>query len=705
MTIPVHLDTGDEIADDCVAADVYFGDDKLSASAVATALLTPSGADRVVRVSTKTLINEPVVTVYLAVGCKAKITRKFVAFADPPGLVSLAVQGAQAASAVMPAASAAPVAQPSLKTSALVAASTPASGDGVARASKPQAPNTSRSASPSSVSEKPSPTATTRSGSGAPVSASVRAPVALDSARSTRRPPPRPETLSAKVDARPRAAEGARLELDPVEADAVVAPTLMMSSSMAQAGDPDAPEAMERRAAAAALWAAMNASPEQLARDRQRMQELEQRLARLQQDSAGARKKVSELEARVQDAEENRLSHPLVYALAGACALLAAAVGWLFMRQRREQEAQGSWWQGDGSADGAETAPVAMAEPALARTSAEFMPVRPAQEPAVQPSQVAPEETSAGHVGAAMPLADVSPSVAQAGRVEPSGMVKPSALIKSEAQEAVRSITVEELIDLEQQAEFFVVLGQDEAAIELLESHIHTSTGASPLPYLKLLEIYQRLGRRDDYERTQSEFNARFNAYAPSWESDLQQGHSLQDYPGVIERLQALWSQPAKAMDVLQMSLTRPDASTETFDLPAYRELLFLYGVARDLSERESQNRVPVDLLRHGMPVDVEGHEISTQVEPLMATRPVKAVPQATPSLSLDLSLDDPVSGPGGFVDEPMAHMDVDIGLPGLDSHGRGGATPDEGQHQQGRSTEAGNAIDFVPTDLPPRQS
>ncbi|HET6789538.1 MAG TPA: hypothetical protein VFH49_16350, partial [Aquabacterium sp.] len=216
--------------------------------------------------------------------------------------------------------------------------------------------------------------------------------------------------------------------------------------------------------------------------------------------------------------------------------------------------------------------------------------------------------------------------------------------------------------------------------------------------------IYQRLGRRDDYERTQSEFNGRFNAYAPSWESDLQQGHSLQDYPGVIERLQSLWSQPAKAMDVLQMSLTRPDASTETFDLPAYRELLFLYGVARDLSERESQDRAPVDLLSHGMPVDVEGHEISTNVEPLMATRPVKAVPQATPSLSLDLSLDDPVSGPGGFVDDPMAHMDVDIGLPGLDSHGRGGSTPDEGQHQARGAADAGNSIDFVPTDLPPRQ-
>ena len=35
-------------------------------------------------------------------------------------------------------------------------------------------------------------------------------------------------------------------------------------------------------------------------------------------------------------------------------------------------------------------------------------------------------------------------------------------------EEPARELSVEELIDLEQQAEFFIVLGQDDAAIELL---------------------------------------------------------------------------------------------------------------------------------------------------------------------------------------------------------------------------------------------
>ena len=163
-------------------------------------------------------------------------------------------------------------------------------------------------------------------------------------------------------------------------------------------------------------------------------------------------------------------------------------------------------------------------------------------------------------------------------------------------REALREVSVEELIDLEQQAEFFVVLGQDDAAIDLLEGHVQSTTGASPLPYLKLLEIYQRLGQRADYERVQTDFNARFNGYAPAWESDLQQGHTLSDYPGVVERIQSLWPTPARAMELLEKSLTRPDRDAETFDLPAYRELLFLYAVARDLSERDARDRQDVAL-------------------------------------------------------------------------------------------------------------
>jgi hypothetical protein len=68
--------------------------------------------------------------------------------------------------------------------------------------------------------------------------------------------------------------------------------------------------------------------------------------------------------------------------------------------------------------------------------------------------------------------------------------------------------------------------------------------------------------------------------------------------------------------------------------------------VARDLSEREVGERPSVDLLASGLrthkdpaPFDLTAHEEA--VEPLMATRPIKAVPAVQPTLSLDLHLDD----------------------------------------------------------------
>jgi pilus assembly protein FimV len=167
-------------------------------------------------------------------------------------------------------------------------------------------------------------------------------------------------------------------------------------------------------------------------------------------------------------------------------------------------------------------------------------------------------------------------------------------------------VSIEELIDLEQQAEFFVVLGQDEAAIDLLVDHLRNTGGGSPLPYLKLLEIHHRRGDKAAYERMRTRFNHRFNAYAPEWdmgEMGLHGGRSLEDYAGIVPRLQQVWSRPLDAMAELEALLFRKSRG-ELFDLPAYREVLFLYSLARDLLDREAadtrQRRPAVALVGGG---------------------------------------------------------------------------------------------------------
>jgi hypothetical protein len=207
--------------------------------------------------------------------------------------------------------------------------------------------------------------------------------------------------------------------------------------------------------------------------------------------------------------------------------------------------------------------------------------------------------------------------------------------------EPPRDVSAEELIDLEQQAEFFVVLGQDDAAVDLLVAHLRDSGGASPLPYLKLLEIYRRRGDRDAYERTRDRFNQRFNAHAPGWDDGASDGRSLEDYAPVMALLQRAWPQPLDAMAELESLLFRRDGG-ELFDLPAYRELLLLYAVARDLLDAESGSAQGVDVL---LPLgDVPGF---AQTAPRAyygdETRPLDVQPTAP----LDLDLGDvPPRGP-----------------------------------------------------------
>jgi hypothetical protein len=203
---------------------------------------------------------------------------------------------------------------------------------------------------------------------------------------------------------------------------------------------------------------------------------------------------------------------------------------------------------------------------------------------------------------------------------------------------APRDVSIEELIDLEQQAEFFVVLGQDAAAIDLLVEHLRHTGGGSPLPYLKLLEIHRRRGDREDYERTRVRFNQRFNAYAPEWGTDLGAGRSLDSYSGVIPRLQKVWPKPLDAMAELEALLFRKSRG-ELFDLPAYREVLFLYSLARDLLDRESADSGKVDLL---LPL-ADGSEFgSTAPAPYLTLESERGSldPSATAPLDFDLSSD-----------------------------------------------------------------
>jgi pilus assembly protein FimV len=631
LTVPLRLEAGEEIANECLAADVYFGDDKVAPSAVSAVVVAGNANERVLKVSTTALINEPVVTVYLAAGCKARITRKFVAFADPPGMAmpnvaeSTPVDVAGAIDAATIPAQAV-VSKPSALSAALQGKRQAAPVSAV-RARAANGPNNP----PSKVPGDQAAPSLSKAPSLALASDGVRRP------EGKKAKAPRQSAAALAATGSVSAGEGSRLLLDPVEQEAMVAPSLRMAASLnaVPSADDATPDVLARRDTAAALWKAMNATPEQMVRDRQRLQDLEQRLAQLKQEGDRARQNIAELQTRVQQSQSAAGDGKWLTVVVAVALAAIALAAYLYLQLRQARKLGQDWWQSRSSEPSDTPEPSAHSESDLGHTTAEFVhvPSTPGSLGRVAPASSAMAQRAAAVEAVHQMVPDVAPAAVRVASPLQQARVQPS---------EPREVSVEELIDLEQQAEFFVVLGQDDAAIDLLEGHVQSTTGASPLPFLKLLEIYRRTGKRSEYERVQAEFNKRFNAHAPQWDSDFQHGHELVEYPGVIDRLQALWATPAKAMGVLEKSLTRPESGEDTFELPAYRELLFLYAVARDLSEREVNDRTTVDLL---LPVmDADGDEPAGSVfdpQPLMATRPIKAEPEASPSMAMDLHLDD----------------------------------------------------------------
>ena len=551
----IELDADEVVQRECVFAEVYAGDAKIAPADVRVVLEPAREAgQRSVRVTTSVRIDEPVVTIEVSVGCVSRLSRRFVAFIDPP-LVRLAEASRD---------DSLPALAPRVAAQSQDLADIARSAD----ASR-------RRAAGSGAAERQSAAATHH-----PADHGARANrVAGSSTHASTKPrsrvASRPIARTALVAA-PRA-RVPRLRLDPpLAADAPrAAASAPGQAAPALPVDP-------ATALAIAPASAGEAASEVLQRERDRIQVLEAGLISLRNDTQATRQTVAALQARLRQAEAERYANGLVYALAGVAlllALIAAALWWLRPRQR----ARARWFEAQARA-----ARAAQRKDPAGAVAAPFPPSEPPPESTTRPATVL--ATAPAAIGGLEVTTVLGPEFSRP-TPDPFRPSSFGALSKKTGE-----LSMEELIDLEQQAEFFVVLGQDEAAIALLDSYMRGDGGKSPLPYLQLLEIHQRRGEQIAYERVRQAFNDRFNAHAPEWSSDLHFGRALVDYPQTIARLQSLWPTPLSAMQALDNLLFRRHSADDSFDFPAYRELLFLYSIARELSGHVETDFGSIDL-------------------------------------------------------------------------------------------------------------
>jgi pilus assembly protein FimV len=216
---------------------------------------------------------------------------------------------------------------------------------------------------------------------------------------------------------------------------------------------------------------------------------------------------------------------------------------------------------------------------------------------------------------------------------------------------AYSTITSQDFLNAQEQAEFFASIGEYDEAIALLETHIAEVGPISPLPYLKLLEFFYQLSRSEPFEQTRQALQEHFNINVPVLSHYHEPGVDLLDgYPQLLEPIEAQWPSDA-VLALLEHLLHYPVQGN--FDVPvprlapaAFRDVLLLHSMALNTpaSSRGSMER---------------RHSTVAQAVPPAALNAV--VPPAS------LPSDSPVSDPATATDANaalLATLDLNFELP-----------------------------------------
>ncbi|WP_093159143.1 FimV family protein [Variovorax sp. YR216] len=558
MVIPLALDAAEAGGSLCLGAEVLQGDTPMLERRVTVSLESGSSpGNSNIRVRTTAPVDEPVVTITVRAGCDMKSTRSYVLLADVPSDVTppgVAIAGAR------PSSDAVPVQRQPARSASRSASG---GGGGVASPDGSGSPTARRAAARSSAERENTAQAAAPQAS-APVAAAPRraAPV-IPRAVPAARPTPVAPTKTESV------ATGPRLQVEALEPEPARDNGLKTTAQLV----PPPVEDPARRAAAAALWGAMNPAAEQAQRENPRNKELEATLAALREQTAQNQRALLELRSELAQARESQFRNPLVYALIAG--LLLALVALLLLWRANRRAAASAWWresvlqpEGTGSSkrlrrdggllDEGESDPDSEDEPPRKRTLG---------------------MTTFG----ATPFAPLAPD-----DDDEAGAPPPAARPLEGA--AARPVNTEELFDVQQQSDFFLSLGQHDQAIDVLREHIAANPGTSALAYLDLLRIYHSLDRREDYAHLAEEFERAFNADVPPFDKYTDAGKGLEHYRSALARIESQWPAPSTLALIEELIFRKPGVHEDgAFDLAAYQELLLLYGLAKEVIEPEPE--------------------------------------------------------------------------------------------------------------------
>jgi pilus assembly protein FimV len=564
-TILATLAPGERLESECVKADLYNGEDKINPNNVRLEVLGSSDS-RQIRIRTSQRLTEPLLTVYLEAGCDSRSSRRYTLFVDPVSVSApQADAGAQAdESAAAPRQEFAP--------------QTPAQPRTLAQASSP------------------------RAGVKAPARAANVTP------RAPRKAAPVAKPSTAKTQPR------LTLDLAAPSAAGSAFNTFALTRELGAAvDDTETARRKELRVLRDALMAEIEGKvqPGEFAK---RVKELESANEKLLTEATTARAQAAAERTRREQLERETYPAWVFKALLTALAAALAIAAWLWWRNRSQEEELSVAQQ----VFAPQAAPVET-NSELNNLSNEIRGNAVGLNPVDSPDSIRwyerfmsskKKRSSPSDLAVTMPMSTRTSSRhnddsiefdSQGGiAVKEMPAVGGDSLAFAKENEARiqdrqrrvvlipltphEQLAVHEVADITQEAEFFVELGENERAIALLENSLDGDSGLIPVTQLFLLDLYRKTDNQQSYNTLRDGFIERFNAYVPTWEEDPNiSGRELADYPRALEQVCRSWrsNNIVPTLEALLVDDTR--GSRLGFDLPAYREVIFLYGIAKQL--------------------------------------------------------------------------------------------------------------------------
>lgn len=158
------------------------------------------------------------------------------------------------------------------------------------------------------------------------------------------------------------------------------------------------------------------------------------------------------------------------------------------------------------------------------------------------------------------------------------------------------TVKVEEISDVTQEAEFWISMNDPQRAIEILQQQEEIESPESPLPWLFLLDLYRTVNNKERYDHLRERFKTIFNAKVPLFEDEINmdQERHIDSFTHLMDRIINFWFTGDVIPFLESLLVDDREGKREGFELPVYRDILMLLGVAHELERIASlEGQIP----------------------------------------------------------------------------------------------------------------